>query len=229
MLIGVGVSWYTWLEQGRDITVSVEVLDAVARALALGDAERAHLYLLAGVNPPPVVPEFTAEIDVEVREILDGERRPAVLRDLYWNVLGYNDFAREVFGFGAGPDNCLITFFTNPRYLTVPEQWRAAAPGVVAAYRADAAHAPDDPGFTQVIDELRSASVDFATLWDRHEVGVPARATNTLHHPVAGLLSFTATTLTPADDPTRRLVLYTPRSGTETAARLETLELRQSA
>lgn len=92
VLAGVGVSWYTWLEQGRDITVSAEVLDAVARALLLNAAERGHLYLLAGLNPPPAGELGGGEVTPQVRQLLDAwEQRPALLRDRYWNVLACND------------------------------------------------------------------------------------------------------------------------------------------
>lgn len=92
ILAGVGVSWYTWLEQGRDITVSAEVLDAVARALLLNAAERGHLYLLAGLNPPPAGGLGGGAVTPQVRQLLDAwEQRPALLRDRYWNVLACND------------------------------------------------------------------------------------------------------------------------------------------
>ncbi|MFI9505201.1 helix-turn-helix transcriptional regulator [Nocardia sp. NPDC052566] len=225
VLAGVGVSWYTWLEQGRDITVSVEVLDAVARALLLNDTERAYLYLLAGLNPPPVAALPRSEITAEIRQLIDAwDQRPAVLRDRYWNVLAFNDTARTVFGYDGTPSNCLITYFTSPRYRAMAEVWEAAASAVVAAYRADAAHAPADPQFHRVVQDLGATSPEFARLWERHEVGVPAQAVNALRHPEAGELFFDATTLTVADHPEWSLVLYNPKPGTETAVRLERLQ-----
>ncbi len=224
MLAGVGVSWYTWLEQGRDITVSAEVLDAIAGALRLSEPERVHLYLLAGLNPPPAGVAPAAELTPEVRQLLDAwERRPAVLRDRYWHVLAFNDTARTVFGFDGTAHNCLITFFTNPRYRAMHEVWACAAPAVVAAYRADVAHFPDDPEFRRVVDDLSVVSPEFAELWERHEVGVPVQAVNALRHPEAGELFFDATTLTVADHPDWCLVLYNPRPGTDTGDRLERL------
>ncbi|WP_280354548.1 helix-turn-helix transcriptional regulator [Nocardia otitidiscaviarum] len=221
---GVGVSWYTWLEQGRDITVSGEVLDAIAGALLLNEVERAHLYLLAGLNPPPAAGRTGGALTPAVRQLLDAWGwRPAVLRDRAWNVLAYNESAGTVFGFDARAHNCLRTFFTNPRYRALPEVWADAAPAVVAAYRADAAHFPGAPAFDRVITELRTASPEFATLWDRHEVGVPVQAVNALRHPEAGDLFFDATTLTVTDRPDWSLILYDPRPGTATAARLEAL------
>ncbi|RJO75579.1 XRE family transcriptional regulator [Nocardia panacis] len=224
VLAGVGVSWYTWLEQGRDITVSAEILDAVAAALRLNAPERSYLYLLAGLNPPPIGGAPGGPVTPEIRELLDAwERRPAVLRDRYWNVLAYNDTARATFGYDGTANNCLVTYFTNPRYLAMPEQWSAAAPAVVAAYRADAAHAPAHPEYRRITDGLAATSPEFAELWQRHEVGMPGQAVNALLHPEVGELFLDATTLTVADHPDWQLVLYNPRSETQTAARLQRL------
>lgn len=224
VLAGVGVSWYTWLEQGRDITVSTEVLDAIAGALQLDATERGHLYVLAGLNPPCAALDSGSEISAEVRGLLDGwSGKPAVLRDRYWNVLAYNDTARAVFGYSGTGHNCLVTYFTNPRYLALPEAWAVAAPLVVAAYRADYARCADDPQYARLITELAARSPQFAVLWQRHEVGVPTPAINVLHHPQAGELAFDTTTLTFAAQPDRHVVLYNPRPATGTAERLETL------
>lgn len=224
VLAGVGVSWYTWLEQGRDITVSDGVLDAIARVLMLNEPERIHLYLLAGLNPPPVACAPGAAITPEVRQLIDGwDGRPAVLRDRYWNVLAFNNTARAVFDYGDGENNCLITYFTNPRYRAMDEVWSANAPAVVAAYRAGAAICPGDAGFRRVLDRLGSARSEFIELWERQEVGVPVQAVNALRHPEVGELFFDATTLTVADHPEWQLVLYNPRPGTDTGTRLERL------
>ncbi|MFI6869353.1 helix-turn-helix transcriptional regulator [Nocardia sp. NPDC050406] len=231
VLAGVGVSWYTWLEQGRDITVSAEVLDAIAGALRLNGPERVHLYLLAGLNPPVVPGNPRAEVTAEMRRLLDAwGHRPAVLRDRYWNVLAYNDIARLLFGFDGSPANCLVTYFTNPRYRAMHDIWSSAAPAVAAAYRADAAHFPEDPEFHRVADNLSALSPEFADLWSRHEVGVPTQSTNALRHPEVGELHFEATTLVFADHPDRNLVLYNPRPDTDTEARLDRLyQLRLAA
>lgn len=220
-LSGVGVSWYTWLEQGREITVSGEVLDAVAGVLRLSEPERRHLYLLAGLNPPPAGGSAT-EVSVEMRAVVDGwERGPAIVRDRYWNILAFNVLAGRVFGCVDGePHNCLVTFFTSPRYRGLPEPWAEAAPGVVAAYRADAALVPHDSEFQRVADELAAAVPEFAELWEHHEVGAPIQAVNALHHPDVGDLYFDATTLTVADHPNWSLVLYNPKPNTDTAERL---------
>ncbi|MFB9909494.1 helix-turn-helix transcriptional regulator [Allokutzneria oryzae] len=224
VLAGVGVSWYTWLEQGREITVSAEVLDAIGGALRLTEPERAHLYLLAGLNPPRVGAARAAAVTPELQHLLDAwTPRPAMLQDRYWNLLAVNDAARTVFGYGDTDHNCLITFFTNARYRDMHVHWASVAPDVVAAFRADAAHSPDDPEFGRVVDDLSAVSPEFAELWARHDVGTHTQAVKAVRHPEAGDLVFDKTSLAVADRPDWRLELYNPRPGTGTEGRIEQL------
>ncbi|TDD14562.1 XRE family transcriptional regulator [Nonomuraea diastatica] len=217
MLAGVGVSWYTWLEQGRDINVSAEVLDAISRALCLTDPERAHLHVLAGLNPPPRTGgSGGTSVTPELRRLLDAWMpRPAILRDRYWNLLAINDATRAVFGYDNTDHNCLISFFTNARYRGMHVQWASVAPAVVAAFRADAAHDPGAPEFNRVVDGLSAVSPEFAELWARHEVSVPEQAVKAIRHPEADDLFFDVTTLTVTDHPDWHLELYNPLPGTE--------------
>ncbi|MBB3662211.1 transcriptional regulator with XRE-family HTH domain [Prauserella sediminis] len=217
-LAGVGVSWYTWLEQGRDINVSAEVLDAVSRALRLTEPERAHLYLLAGLNPPADTARARdSGVTTELRNLLDTwSPRPAILRDRAWNLLAINDATRTVFGYDDTDHNCLVSFFSNARYRSMHAHWESVAPAVVAAFRADAAHFPDDPDFGRVVDELGATSPEFAELWARHEVGAPVQAVKAVHHPEVGDLIFDTTTLVVADQPAWYLELYNPRPGSGT-------------
>ncbi|MEV4222625.1 helix-turn-helix transcriptional regulator [Nonomuraea sp. NPDC049725] len=224
VLAGVGVSWYTWLEQGRDINVSTEVLDAIARALRLSEPERVHLYLLAGLNPPRPGGGRDTEVSPELRHLLDAWMpRPAILRDRYWNLLAINDATRTVFGYDDVDHNCLVSFFTNARYRGMHVQWESAAPAVVAAFRATTAHFTDDPEFDRVVGELSAASPEFAELWARHEVGSPPQTVKAVRHPEAGDLFFDTTTLAVTDRPHWYLELYNPRAGTGTAGRVERL------
>jgi transcriptional regulator with XRE-family HTH domain len=229
LLAGVGASWYTWLEQGRDITASASVLDAISTALRLTEAERAHLYALAGANPPPPVAEGRLSVTPELRRLLGAwSPRPAILQDRYWNLLAVNDATRQIFGYRDTDRNCLITFFTNSRYRDMYVQWALAAPGVVAAFRADAARYPDDGGFVEIVEDLGAVSPDFAALWQRHDVGRHLQAVKAVRHPDVGDLVFDKTTLAVTDHPGWHLVLYNPRPGTETDDKLERLMPGQS-
>ena len=173
MLAGVGVSWYTWLEQGRDIKVSEEVLDAIARVLLL-DRDRARASVPAGRAQPAAARR--ARRPCRPRRSCGGcwtpgHRGPAYIRDRHWNFTDVNEAARTVFGYGDTDHNCLVSFFTNARYRVLHRQWDDTAPEVVAGFRADAARYPDDPEFDRIAEELARVSPEFAELWARHDVG----------------------------------------------------------
>jgi transcriptional regulator with XRE-family HTH domain len=229
-LAGVGVSWYTWLEQGRDITVSTNVLDAISSALRLTEPERAHLYSLSGLNPPPVGEKRSTSVPPELLHLLDSWMpRPAMLQDRYWNLLAVNDATERVFGYGDNDRNCLVTFFTNARYRDMYIHWASVAPSLAAAYRADAALYPGDLEFNRIVDDLSAVSPDFLELWQRHDVGPHMQTVKAVRHPDAGELIFDKTTLAVTDHPGWHLVLYNPRPGTETFERLEQLMLLKVA
>ncbi|MDX3754277.1 helix-turn-helix transcriptional regulator [Streptomyces mirabilis] len=226
VLAGVGASWYQWLEQGRDISVSPQVLDAVARVLRLSNAERRHLYLLAGLNPP------APEVAPEVRDMCDGLRRlidtwmpyPAHIMDPYYNCVMYNDAAGMVLG--MRPDNtqnCVIDFFTDPLYRGQSRTWEKNARTVVAQFRASCAAAPDDEGYQEVLDQLRDASPEFAALWEERDIEDAGQIRKELDHPLVGLLAVESTAMKVPARPDLTIVLHTPLPEANTAAKLEWL------
>ncbi|MFG3488712.1 MULTISPECIES: helix-turn-helix transcriptional regulator [unclassified Streptomyces] len=226
VLAGVGVSWYQWLEQGRDITVSPQVLDAVARVLRLSPAERRHLYVLAALNPP------APETAPEDRDMCAGLRRlidawmpfPAHIMDAYWNTVLYNDAAAVVLG--MSPDsapNCLVTFFTDPLYRTRMGHWEEMAPRVVAQFRSACSESPEDEGFRHVVEELRGLSPEFAKLWERRDILPGGQNRKELEHPLVGTLYVEATQLRVPARPDLVIVLHTPLPEGATAEKLEWL------
>ena len=224
MLAGIGVSWYTWLEQGRAISASVEVLDAISATLKLSPSEREHLHRLAGSAPSSVARIDAGPVPPELTRLVDAwAPRPAMLQDRHWNLLAINAGTRKVFGYSDADHNCLVSFFTNARYRDMYVQWAAAAPGVVAAFRSDAGRHLDDPEFGRIAAELAAQSSDFAELWERNDVGPHLQAVKAVRHPEAGELVFDKTTLAVTDHPDWHLVLYNPRPGTATQTRLAAL------
>lgn len=223
VLAGVGASWYQWLEQGRDITVSPQVLDAVARVLRLSGPERRHLYVLAGLNPP--LPEAKPEVYPcdGLRRLIEGWMPyPAHIMDAYWNIVAFNEAAGATFGFTEHDTNCLVTFFTNPVYRGRAEIRPHLARTVVAQYRAAASEFPDDEGFCRIVDELAGTNPEFAELWALGDVQPSGQLEKTISHPVAGQLVFESTQLRLPARPDLTIVLHNPM-GSETAARLEWL------
>lgn len=227
VLAGVGPSWYQWLEQGRDIVVSPQVLDSVARVLRLDDTERRYLYSLAGLNPP--LPEAAPEVtycDGLQRLIEAWAPHPATMLDRYWNHVAWNESARLALGMPDADRNCLVGFFRHERFRrgeSRARSWERIAPTVVAAFRAAAAERPDDVGFREVIDELLRTSPEFAELWSRQDVQELGVVVNEVQHPVVGTLSFESTQLRVPARPHLTVVLYNPLKGTDTSEKVEWL------
>nr|WP_031160425.1 helix-turn-helix transcriptional regulator [Streptosporangium roseum] len=224
VLAGVGVSWYTWLEQGRDIKVSGAVLDAVSRALRLDEAERTHLYVLAGLNPPDPAGQPGAPVSGQLRGVLTAWMpNPAHVLDRHYNLVAMNDAARWVFGFDDDVRNCMMAFFTHPIYRGRFTAWQEFAPDMVADFRAGAARYPDDPVFGRIAEELCAASPEFAELWARPDVRSRSQGIKAITHPEAGDLVFEYSLLRLPDRADLNVVLHTPHPDTDTKEKVESL------
>ncbi|MFI0979292.1 helix-turn-helix transcriptional regulator [Streptomyces sp. NPDC021093] len=226
VLAGVGVSWYQWLEQGRDITVSPQVLDSVGRVLRLSSSERRHLYVLAGLNPPaPEVDPGTTDMCGGLRRLIDAWMPyPAHIMDAYWNTIQYNDAAAMVLGMRPGlVQNCLIAFFTDPVYRARTKGWEELAGQVVAQFRSACSERPDDDGFRDVIERARQLSPEFGGFWERRDIAPGGQLVKTLTHPVVGQLHVETTQLRVPARPDLVIVLHTPRPDTGTAKKMEWL------
>lgn len=226
VLAGVGASWYQWLEQGRDISVSPQVLDAVSRVLRLSNAERRHLYVLAGLNPP------APEVAPEVRDMCDGLRRlidtwmpyPAHIMDQYYNCVMYNDAATMVLGMRPeNSQNCIVDFFNDPLYRGRSRTWERNACTVVAQFRASCAAAPDDEGFQELLARLKAGSTEFTELWERRDIQDAGQIRKELDHPLVGVLAVESTAMKVPARPDLTVVLHTPLPEANTAAKLEWL------
>ncbi|MEU6142608.1 helix-turn-helix transcriptional regulator [Streptomyces sp. NPDC047081] len=226
VLAGVGASWYQWLEQGRDISVSPQVLDSVARVLRMGDAERRHLYRLAGLNPP------APEVAPDKRDMGEGLRRlidtwmpyPAHIMDGYYNCVLYNDAAANVLGMRSGTSqNCLVDFFTDPLYRSRSKSWEQNARTVVAQFRAASSARPEDGGFRTLLAELTGSSPEFAAMWAERDIEDAGQIRKELDHPLVGLLVVESTAMRVPARPDLTIVLHTPLDEANTAAKLEWL------
>ncbi len=164
-LAGVGLTWYTWFEQGRDIQVSESFLLNVAKALRLDDAECTHLFLLAHRRPPPPEACQWSTVGPLVQQLLDDlPARPAYVLNLRWDVIAWNGTADRLFDFASRPHrdrNIVRMVFADPDLRRRLPAWREDAPRLLAQFRCDLAGAPDDPGMLWLIDELKLVSPDF--------------------------------------------------------------------
>lgn len=227
VLAGVGASWYQWLEQGRDISVSPQVLDSVARVLRLNNAERRHLYVLAGMNPPvpQVEPDKQRDMCQGLQRLIDAWMPyPAHIMDTYYNCVLYNDAAAMVLGMRPGiTQNCIVDFFTDPMYRSRALSWEQNARTVVAQFRAACLASPDDEGFQAVVAELKAASAEFTDLWERRDIEEAGQIRKEMDHPLVGLLCFESSVMKLPARPDLAIVLHTPLDEADTAAKLEWL------
>ena len=214
-LSGVGLTWYTWLEQGRPINASTQVLDAIARTLKLDQPEREHLYRLAEV--PDLALPVAAEdlLAPEIQEILDAlTTLPASVVNERFDLLAWNAAFAAVFPSVAGvpaPDrNTLWLNFTLPAcchpYVNRAEQLGR----MVAQLRAAYARHLGEPGWTCFVRRLQTASAEFAQMWEQHEVAGPASYYKVFRHPAHDRLTMLTHSLGVHSAPGTRMVVYTP-------------------
>lgn len=225
-LAGVGVTWYTWLEQAREIHASPQVIDAIARTLMLDAHERAHLFRLAG-SP---LPDSTAECNAvhPAVQVLLGELHhiPAIVSNARKDILACNAmFDSLVGGFVDvvwDERNVLWQMFTNPEWRARLVDWDTGAPRMVAQFRAAMADHLGEPAWTSLLARLRRASPEFAAVWARHDVEGPETRTKRILHPDVGLLRLDYTYLWLGPHGGNRMVTYTPADA-ESASRLAAL------
>ncbi|MEU8633100.1 helix-turn-helix transcriptional regulator [Amycolatopsis sp. NPDC048633] len=213
-LAGMGVTWYTWLEQGRDIKVSEQVLAAIASTLRLDPHERAHLYTLAGHPAPPMDRDsaaIPAAVLVMVRQL---EPIPAAVINARFDLLaGNRTYERLVGGVDHLPfedRNWLLLMFTSPRWRASVLDWEDAAARLVARFRSGMADHATESGWKGLVRRLRQESPEFERLWEQHDVRGPENFTKRFLHPEAGLLTLDYTQLSVGERSAIKLVTYTP-------------------
>lgn len=225
-LAGVGATWYTWLEQGRDVRASREVLFALAGALRMTPAERAHLVMLGRGEEVPACRAPSERVSATLRRTLDGlAHQPAFVLGRRWDYLAYNRAAKIVLGdLDAVPRqarNHIWLTFMDPLRREMFTDWERSMRFVVAKFRADGARHIGDPAFEELIAALRNASPEFCRAWKRHEVARGSGGRKELLHPVGGRMVFDHVILHPSEEPDQRLIIYSPVDETrEQVARL---------
>jgi transcriptional regulator with XRE-family HTH domain len=225
-LAGVGVTWYTWLEQGRDINPSPQVLDAIARTLRFDAHERTHLFTLAGLPLAPPVDDCETLFPTARAIIRQLEPNPACVFNARWDLLAYNasyaSFFPEIATVPPDERNCLWLAFTNDEFRRAIVDWEDAVSRMVAEYRAAMAEHLDDPGWVTFVHRLLEASPEFARFWARHDVSLMESRTKRSRHPLLGHLTLDYTNLWLDRQLGTRIVVFTP-SDEETARKLQTL------
>jgi transcriptional regulator with XRE-family HTH domain len=240
MLAGMSTDYYTRLERGNLSGVSDSVLDALARALQLDEAERAHLFDLAatanapgqaqrsarGRRPGPGRPRRSSSppgVRAGVLRVLDSISAPAYVRNNRMDVLAANRLGRalfaDVYAQGAAGFNLARYLFLDPRSRDFYTQWDVVARDAVAALRTEAGRNPYDRGLTDLVGELSTRSAQFRTWWAAHHVKFHTTAAKTVRHPAVGELELTGEALTLPGDHGLTIITYTvePHSASQQA------------
>ena len=212
-LAGVGLTWYTWLEQGRDIRVSSQVLGAIAQALQLEPSERAHLFRLAGQTPPAAQTGPPA-ISTRLQSVLDSwDPYPAQIAGRRRDILAWNRASDAIYGWSRFPEgerNSMRVLFLDPATRRMFMNWDNETAVAVAAFRADAGRDVSDPDYQELINQLSERSPQWASLWTKQDVRGRPEGLKKLQHPKLGRINLEFTIFQVAEQPSLRLYLYTP-------------------
>lgn len=227
-LANIGISWYTSLEQGRDVSPSVEVLQSLASALRLSEVERQHLFLLAG---QPYASSARSPHQEEISPILlhileDLNPTPAYIMDWRWNYVCWNAAASALGLSGTKQpygSNIVWRIFTSRPESSSSTQWETVAQKVLAEFRAESTLYADDEWLQQLIADLQRVSPEFREWWPRQDVRERSDGRKAFEHPVVGRLLFEHTTLQVPANPGLKIMIYRPFPETDTAQKLRQL------
>lgn len=202
ILAGVGLTWYTWLEQGRPIRVSTPFLENLARALRLSDAERVHLFALAQHRAPPMASTASPPDALKkIQAILDAIESPAYARNSRFDVVAWNEANTQMFGdFAAIPENernIVRLMFSRPYHRTNMVNWEQDARSLVAKLRLNHGQANGRMEFSSFVDEMIALSEEFRRIWSDHEVTDIAEGVYVYKTSRHGALAFQHSTLVP--------------------------------
>ncbi|MFI6519387.1 helix-turn-helix transcriptional regulator [Spirillospora sp. NPDC050679] len=216
-LAGVGVTWYTWLEQGRPINASPQVLEAVARTLRMDSAERAHLFRLAEVplDEPPDPANCLLPDAPDLPDILAAlDPFPAAVSNARSDVLAWNRAFGALFPhLVAAPPaerNTLWMTFTMPPCCNPVVDLETEAATFVALFRHRYSRHVGEPGWDDLVRRLSAASPEFARLWATQDVAGPETRTKVFRHAAVGEITTRATSFDVAAAPSTRMIVYRP-------------------
>lgn len=221
-LSGVSVTWYTWLEQGRDISPSRQVLEAIARALHLSDTGLAYVLSLGGYASSVSSAPVAGSAPPHVQRLLDAlDPNPSYALSPDWGVAGWNKAYAALYPniatVPAGDRNLLWLVFTDPYIRDLLPDWDVTSRRFLAEFRAETGQRLGDPDVKFQVERLKEASPEFQESWDQYDIlGFESRE-RLFHHPAVGVLRLEHHQVSPSDRPDLHLVVYTPapESGAE--------------
>lgn len=227
-LAGIGLTWYTRLEQGRDITVSPQVLESLARVFGLSSVERNHLFVLARQQIPADPFPLTASMSPALQCILDAmDRYPAIVTNQRSDMVAWNQAMCSLYPdldkLSTQERNILRFMFTNPFQRVLLANWEKEAQGMLALFRASTERFVGEPWFKALVADLEQSSPEFRAWWSRHDLQIAHTGPIELNHPLVGRLVIQPTTLQVVTAPDLRMTIYTPLPEANTAKKLAQL------
>ncbi|MCA7921394.1 helix-turn-helix transcriptional regulator [Burkholderia cenocepacia] len=230
----VSVAWYTWLEQGRGGAPSADVLDRLARALMLNEAEREHLFLIGLGHPPEVRYHAPAGVTPRLQHVLDSlDASPAIIRTATWDVAAWNDAAAATLtDYATLPPaarNILRLIFVDAGVRHAQPDWERVARFAVGGFRADVARSGATQAVQAFVDEMRATSAEFDAMWRDHDIRTHEEATKEIRHPRAGRIALEHSTFSVTGRPDLSLVIFTPATPADRARITELIAAREQA
>lgn len=228
IIAGVGTTWYTWLEQGRDITVSVPILESLARVLQLDEDEQVHLFILARKQLPATPFPFEQFVDPTLHTILEAIGiYPAYVLNPRSDFVAWNRAACQVytdFRTISPPERNFLWFlFTNREYRAHLVNWEEEAHNALALFRASTQRYIGEAWLTQLVTDLKHVSPEFCKWWSWQDVQTTHKGQKQINHPLVGLLTMQTTAFQLTEHPGLRMVVDTASIETDTRAKLITL------
>jgi transcriptional regulator with XRE-family HTH domain len=227
-LAGVGATWYTWLEQGRDIRVSAQVLDSIARALQLSHIERTYLFELVRDESSPHQGASTTQVSSTLQLVLDNQRFcPAYVLGWRWDVLAWNQLACEILidleNLPALERNIIWLMYVNDEFRARQTNWQVACQETLAHFRASCALYIGNPEFTDLIEQLKGKSPEFRKHWHHLDVSEKRNSFKEFNHPIWGQLKFEMMMLQLNEPPGAKLVLFVPTPDSSTKQKIKSV------
>ncbi|MCG7409689.1 helix-turn-helix transcriptional regulator [Paenibacillus sp. ACRRX] len=229
-LAGVSTTWYTWLEQGRDIQVSSSVLDSIASALQLTVDERKYLYALATESGTGtyVIHEEQPRISPSLQRILNELKHcPTIISDRKCDIVGWNEAAAHVFldfnHIPHGERNMIRLLFTRKEFQSLAVNWEHFVKGFLSIFRAYYGQHVEDQWYESFLEEMREVHPGFQQLWNQSQVSSAPEVVIEFRHAKAGKMLFHLTSLQVHGDTDLRVSIYTPAPESSTEYKLQKL------
>jgi transcriptional regulator with XRE-family HTH domain len=220
-LASISATWYTWIEQGRDVNMSADALVRLAQALKLTRTERTYLFNLAGRHDPQGYIQEEDLASSTLTSLLEHIHVPAYILGSTWNILSWNTQAKTLFGSWLAQDkssiapNLLRLVFTHPNAKQFIVNWEVRCRRLVAEFRADCSSRLDEPALQSLVAELSKVSVPFDQFWKQHDVLERQGGLREFNHASLGLLTYQQVTVRPVDQEQLKLVMLSPTAPTK--------------